>query len=384
MDALYPNLHDKFKSEGVCPICLLEMELTPRYSCSNGHTICYRCKPHFYGCPTCQLSLNLEVVPGRNNPPYPPTPSHFFPHPLPPVYSNSTDPSAPPMYDNNDFLDQERKHPWGPPIPPEDSQLLYCTYSYLGCWIKIPEYLKQLHESRCQFRPHMEEEKLPTDLRHDQNDLVECSHSIVGCKVRMPVWRKSIHENICNYKEKFTAMNAVIESIDCVTINDDPEELVECRFRMYGCMVTMPKRKKYTHEQKCNYMSTDCNIINEDPEELVECRFRMYGCMVTMPRRKKYTHEQKCNYMRTDCSIIEENPEELVECRYRDYGCMVTMPRRRRDTHELKCNYRIENHEEQYYPNPELNPEEQVDCKWANYGCRVRPKRHRQSIHEEK
>lgn len=340
MDALYPNLHDKFKSEGVCPICLLEMELTPRYSCENGHTICYRCKPHFYGCPTCQSSLNLEVVPGRNNPPYPPTPSHFFPHPLPPVYSHSTNPSAPAM-DNNEFLDHERKHPWGPPIPPEDSQLLSCTYSYLGCWIKVPEYLKQLHESRCQFRPHMEEEKLPTDLRHDQNDLIECGHSIVGCKVRMPVWRKSIHENICNYKEKFAAMNAVIESIDCVTIDDDPEELVECRFRDYGCMVKMP-------------------------------------------RRRKYTHEQKCNYMRTDCSVLED-PEELIECRYRDSGCMVTMPRRRKNTHEQKCNYRsIHDHEEQYYPYPELNPDEQVDCKWSEYGCRVRPKRYRQSIHEEK
>jgi hypothetical protein len=54
------------------------------------------------------------------------------------VYS----PSAPSM---NDFLDRE-KTTWEPPS--DNQQLESCTYSHLGCWVKVPEHLQALHESR--------------------------------------------------------------------------------------------------------------------------------------------------------------------------------------------------------------------------------------------
>ncbi|KAL2742372.1 uncharacterized protein V1477_010001 [Vespula maculifrons] len=351
MDALYPSLHEKFKMEGVCPICLLEMELTPKFSCANGHTICYRCKPHFYGCPTCKSSLDVEILPERSGSAHtPPPPTHYFPHPIQPTSRNFPSPiypSAPPM-NSNEFLNQERRNPWGMPIPPEDPQLLPCAYAYLGCWIKIPQHLRLLHESRCQFRPHMEENKLPTDLRHEQSDLVECVHNVVGCKVKIPFWRKTIHENVCNYKEKFLAMNDVIESIGCVTIVDDPEELIDCRYRNIGCMVRMPRRKKYTHEQKCNYRVDDDDYprrhnrqweepdidfhgsypdIEFDPEEQVDCKWYEYGCRVRPKRYRKSIHEEKCNY-------------KMAECTYKHYGCNAVFEPSRKYAHENSCGYR--------------------------------------------
>ncbi|XP_047353873.1 uncharacterized protein LOC124950736 [Vespa velutina] len=344
MDTLYPDLHEKFKMEGVCPICLMEMELTPRFSCANGHTICYRCKPHFYGCPTCKLSLDIKILPEKNDDPSyaPPPPTHYFPHPIQATsetFACPFYPTAPPM-GNEEFLNQERGNPWRMPMPPEDPQLYPCAYSYLGCWIKLPQHLRLLHESRCQFRPHMEENELPTDLRHDQNDLIECGHSVVGCKVRMPAWRKTIHENVCNYKEKFLAMNDVIESIGCVTINDDPEEMIDCRYINYGCMVRMPRRKKYTHEQKCNYRvdidEDDDNHLDEweqhypnielDPDEQVDCKWSDYGCLVRPKRYRKSIHEEKCNY-------------RMEECIYKHYGCDAVFEPSRKYAHEHSCGY---------------------------------------------
>lgn len=137
MDTLYPNLYERFKTEGLCPICLMEMELMPRYSCGNGHTVCHRCKPYYYGCPTCMAPLDIEILP----PPQTDTPLqiHTSMHPSQVhVYT----PSAPVM---NDFLDHE-KRTWQ--SPSNNQQLELCVYSHLGCWVKVPEHLRALHESR--------------------------------------------------------------------------------------------------------------------------------------------------------------------------------------------------------------------------------------------
>lgn len=346
MDALYPNLHDRFKIEGICPICLTEMELAPRYSCANGHTFCYHCKPFFYDCPTCGCSVNVVTPPARGSSSQPPPPTHFLPYPVVPPLGHPPYPTAPPIDDGNQtFLNHERRH-LGPPQPPTNDQLLPCAYAHLGCWVKVPTYLRKLHESRCQFRPHMEEEMLPTDLAPNQNDLVECKHHVVGCKVRMPAWRKSIHEGVCNYKEKYLAMNSVIESIGCVTIVDDddrhrlhgdPEELVNCKYRRYGCMVRMPRRRKYVHEEKCNYREyyqpgDDEEIVHHppdpesNPDEQMDCRWAEYGCRVRPKLYRKSAHEEKCNY-------------RMEECSYKDYGCGAMFEPARRYAHEKSCSY---------------------------------------------
>lgn len=141
MDTLYPNLYERFKTEGLCPICLMEMELMPRYSCINGHTMCHRCKPYYYGCPTCKAPLDVEILPPQMDAPQP---VHLMPHPMPPGHYEDHSPSAPPI---NDFLNYERRV-WEPPVPSENQQLESCSYSHLGCWVKIPEHLRMLHESR--------------------------------------------------------------------------------------------------------------------------------------------------------------------------------------------------------------------------------------------
>lgn len=141
MDTLYPNLYERFKTEGLCPICLMEMELTPRYSCINGHTMCHRCKPYYYGCPTCASPLDVQILPPQMDAPQS---VHSMPHPMPPpIHSYDHNPSAPPM---NDFLNHERKA-WEPPAS-ENQHLESCSYSHLGCWVKVPEHLRVLHESR--------------------------------------------------------------------------------------------------------------------------------------------------------------------------------------------------------------------------------------------
>lgn len=143
MDTLYPNLYERFKSEGLCPICLMEMELAPRYNCTNGHTICYRCKPYYYGCPTCQSPLEIEVPGTNTGASYVPPPTHYLPHPMPSNFGDPN-PSAPSM--EQDFLDHERN--WLQPSPSEDQELKSCSYSHLGCWVRVPEHLVLLHESR--------------------------------------------------------------------------------------------------------------------------------------------------------------------------------------------------------------------------------------------
>ncbi|XP_012218718.1 uncharacterized protein [Linepithema humile] len=330
MDTLYPNLYERFKTEGLCPVCLVEMELMPRYSCVNGHTMCHRCKPYYYGCPTCMAPLDIEIQP----PPQTDAPSqiHFNAHSSMP-HVRTYIPSAPSM---NDFLDRE-KRAWE--SSSDNQQLEPCTYSHLGCWVKLPEHLRTLHESRCQFRPHLEEERMPTDLHHSHDDLVECSYSAVGCKVRMMPWRRSIHEKFCNYRDKFESVNAIGDAFASVTIGDndyggDPEELVQCKFRRYGCTVSMPRRRKYIHEQKCNYKSHQADdgffpYPSEpelDPEEQVECRWSEHGCRVRPKRYRKQIHEDKCNY-------------RMVECTYRDYGCNAIFTPARKYAHEGNCEF---------------------------------------------
>lgn len=335
MDVLYPNLHERFKSEGLCPICLMEMELAPRYSCDNGHTLCHRCKPYYYACPTCRSPL--ELIPPPQAAPYePPPPTHFMPHPLPPQYHSQ--PSAPTM---DDFLHHERGT-WHPPSPSEDQELSSCSYAHLGCWVKIPEYLKDLHESRCQFRPHLEDEQLPTDLTPRNEDVVECFYRVVGCNVKTSPWRMSIHQDYCIYKDKYEAMHNITEGLGTVTITDDepedgdPEEFVECKYRKYGCMVNMRRRRKRIHESKCNYSkyhreedeeSDDPPSDNDyDPEEQVPCRWAEQGCRVNPKRHRKDAHEEKCNY-------------RMEECAFKYNGCYAMFPPSRKYAHERTCEF---------------------------------------------
>ncbi|EFN79002.1 uncharacterized protein LOC105188202 isoform X2 [Harpegnathos saltator] len=338
MDTLYPNLHERFKTEGLCGICLMEMELTPRYSCGNSHTMCYRCKPYYYACPTCQMPLDMETLSPQVDAP---SPVHLTPHPMPPQamprrrvdYS----PSAPSMTEN--FLEHERR-PWQPPPTPSmEQQLRSCSYSHLGCWVRVPEHLQFLHESRCQFRPHLEEEQLPTDLRHRHDDLVECPYAAAGCKVRTVPWRRGIHENFCIYKDKFHGVSDISEGMARATfvdddyVDSDPGQLVECKFRRYGCMVKMPRRRKLVHEQKCNYRSHHTETDDEsshvwvlDPEEQVECRWSANGCRMRPKRCRKQIHEDKCNY-------------KMEECAYKDYGCDAMFIPARKYAHESTCAY---------------------------------------------
>ena len=331
MDTLYPNLYERFKSEGLCPVCLMEMELAPRYTCTNGHTICYRCKPYYYGCPTCHSSLEMEMPASNVGPSYSPPPTHFLPHPLP-RNIHVHEPCAPPM---DDFLHHERN--WLPPTATESQQLRSCSYAHLGCCVSVPEYLADIHESRCQFRPHLEEEQLPTDLAHRHDDLVECKHRVVGCKVRAATWRISIHEDHCNYKERFEELTDINEVLDGVTIADDeygdPEELVECKYRKYGCRVNMPRRRKLMHQQKCNYGKYDegdCHSTSSegdyDPDEQVPCRWSEYGCRVKPKRSRVEAHEEKCNY-------------KMEECAYNGNGCDALFHPSRKYAHERSCSY---------------------------------------------
>ncbi|KAL0111979.1 hypothetical protein PUN28_013304 [Cardiocondyla obscurior] len=334
MDTLYPNLYERFKTEGLCPICLMEMELTPRYSCVNGHTVCHRCKPYYYSCPTCTSPLDVEILPPQMDGPQP---LHLMPHPMPPRTFDDHNPSAPAM---NAFLSHE-KSAWVPPVPSENQHLESCSYAHQGCWVKVPEHLRAIHESRCQFRPHLEEEHVPTDLRHGHDDLVECSYSAAGCRVRTVPWRRGIHEEYCIYKGSFApsfgGIDAISDGFASVTIVDDdggdPEELVQCKFRRHGCMVNMPRRRKYVHEQKCNYRSHQGDVDDGfiypsqpelDPDEQVECRWLDYGCRVKPKRCRKHIHEDKCNY-------------RMEECTWKHYGCGAIFKPTLRYSHEANC-----------------------------------------------
>lgn len=180
---------------------------------------------------------------------------------------------------------------------------------------------------------------MSTDLHHD--DLVECSYAVAGCRVRTVPWRRSIHEKFCNYRDKFEAVNVISDGLASATIasNDydgDPDELVQCKFERYGCMVRMPRRRKYMHEQKCNYKNHQGDVNDGffiypaqpelDPEEQVECRWSVHGCRVRPKRYRTQIHEDKCNYRMEDCA-------------YKDYGCSAIFTPARKYAHERNCEY---------------------------------------------
>ncbi|XP_015596341.1 uncharacterized protein LOC107268257 [Cephus cinctus] len=341
MASLYPSLHEKFKSESVCPICLMEMSQTPKFTCSNDHVLCHRCKPYYYGCPICQLPMEVESPGIEVESPHMPPPIHFMPHHMPRASPHWQGAGGP----LNEFLGQERG-PWSPPSPSDTQELHACRYAYLGCWVKFPEHLRELHETRCQFRPFLEEEHLPTDLP-SSDDLVECTYQPAGCNVRMPSWRRRIHEEVCTYKERFEALqgldepsNWLLPDPDNVTFEngEDPEELTECKFRIYGCLVKMPLRRKLIHELKCNYSKyysaedfpdeageeEEQEETDEDPEQQVDCKWAELGCKIRPKLYRAEIHAEKCNY-------------RLEDCAYKDNGCEERFHPPKRYVHERSC-----------------------------------------------
>lgn len=175
---------------------------------------------------------------------------------------------------------------------------------------------------------------MPTDLQHD--DLVKCRYSEYGCKVRTVPWRTGIHESVCIYKDRFAAIDDISEGIASATIDNndysgDPEELVQCKFRQHGCMVKIPRRRKYMHEQKCNYKNYQGKLNDEfdytepylDPEEPVECRWSENGCQVKPKRCRKDIHEEKCNYKMLMCT----------------FGCGAMFIPAKRYVHERTCRF---------------------------------------------
>jgi len=181
---------------------------------------------------------------------------------------------------------------------------------------------------------------VPTDLRYDHADLVDCSYFAAGCRVRTVPWRRSIHEQYCIYKDRVHSVNDISDDLASTSITDndysgDPDELMQCKFRRYGCMVNVPRRRKYIHEQKCNYRNHQENMDNRfdyssqpelDPDEQIECRWSEYGCRVKPKRCRKQIHEDKCNY-------------KMEECRWKHYGCMAIFKPMLRYSHENNCDF---------------------------------------------
>lgn len=183
---------------------------------------------------------------------------------------------------------------------------------------------------------------MPTDLHHGHDDLVDCSYYAAGCRVRTVPWRRSIHEQYCIYKDRLPSVSDISDSLASATIADndydyggDPEELMQCKFRRYGCMVNMPRRRKYTHEQKCNYKNHEEDVDDGfnypsqpelDPDEQVDCGWSEYGCRVRPKRYRKQIHEDKCNY-------------RMEECVWKHYGCSATFKPSLRYSHESNCDF---------------------------------------------
>ncbi|XP_063991668.1 uncharacterized protein LOC135170080 [Diachasmimorpha longicaudata] len=329
MAGVYPSLHDKFRSENVCPICMMEMTGTPKFSCGQHHILCHRCKPYYHSCPTCQSPLSPEIPPREVDGGYYMPPSEqYMPHPYPP-YPSGPAASAP-------FLDHESHYP---PPSVEHHELQACQYKHLGCYARVPERLRSIHETRCQFRPNLECDHLPTDLNVDEGTLEDCKYHIAGCNVRLPVWRKLVHEKLCIYQDKMEELEGLHDQLQDLNVEDDygdPEELVECRFSRYGCQVQMPRRRKHIHERKCNHGRDHDDSDDEgsihirepegDPDEKLPCRWAEFGCQVEPRRCRKDTHEEKCNYRRE-------------HCRFEHYGCYEMMEPTKKFSHERNCRY---------------------------------------------
>ena len=138
-----------------------------------------------------------------------------------------------------------------------------------------------------------------------------------GCNIQLSESKKKKHEEDCPFKGRFEALEKLRCSINSVTLNDDsseesnecyqdPDQIVECRFRKYGCMVKMPFRRKSIHEEKCNYLkceSDDEEETFEDPEQQMDCKWTEYGCRVRPKLYRKEIHEEKCNYKPVGCSF---------------------------------------------------------------------------------
>lgn len=351
MASLYPNLYEKCIHENICPICMMEMAGTPKYSCENNHTVCHRCKPYYYSFPTCRYPLNIEIPPPEVPEYHMPPSIHLMPHPYPPYPPTWVDfltlkTSICSWRIFTSFLSFQgrpectifglRKTPLGSTVSTEDQELHACQFSHLGCCVHFPEHLRPIHEVRCQFRPHLEENQQPTDLDVDEGALEDCRYHSVGCNVRLPVWRKLVHEELCIYKSKLEDVDSLQSLEHVLNLDDDLEQLVDCRFKSHGCMVRMPRRRKHTHEEKCNYSKYGDELseteyvyepeLQEDPDEQVPCCWSAYGCQVQPRRCRKEIHEEKCNYKREPC-------------RYIDNGCSEFLEPARKFAHERVCEF---------------------------------------------
>ena len=139
------------------------------------------------------------------------------------------------------------------------------------------------------------------------------------------------HRDDCPYKGRFEAMEEMQSAMEKATLQEeesyeDPDAIVECRFRNRGCMVKMPFRRKRIHEEKCNYHTSDDEEEIEDPEQQVDCKWAENGCRVRPKLYRKEIHEEKCNYKKEDCS-------------FKHYGCNATFESSKRFIHERSCPY---------------------------------------------
>ncbi|XP_017761674.1 PREDICTED: uncharacterized protein LOC108551852 [Eufriesea mexicana] len=290
MDSVYGTLSDKLRREGLCPICVMETDLGPKYTCSNEHTICYRCKPYYYSCPICQSSFDTSIPAAHGASSFP-MPTDFVPHSLPPRFY-SHHPTAPPICE---FMEREGNRM--PPHPPGHQELKTCAYRDFGCWVKLPIYL-DLHESR-NIGPYI-------------SDNVS---SVLTWRKRCPSPAMTPNEH-----------------------HGRPEELVECKYRKYGCMVNMPRRRKLLHQEQCNYRkyahsdsdlstNSDLSTDNEyDPQNCVACKWTQYGCRVRPKINRLKSHEMNCNY-------------RMEECAYKSRGCTELFKPPRKFAHEKNCQF---------------------------------------------
>ncbi|XP_058801341.1 uncharacterized protein LOC131670045 [Phymastichus coffea] len=320
MSRLYPNLQEKFKSEGICPICLTEMAYSPRFSCDTDHVICQRCRPYYFNCPQCLRPLREIAAPS------PRTYEHAAAMHRPP-------PSAP----NLDDLQH-----WQPrPMPTEEPQLLDCPYAHLGCSAKFVEALRNVHVPRCQYNYDNEAQLAQVGVR-DQPDERACRYEDRGCNVRLSRWRLPSHEGICIYKDREPSPEA---------------DHAHCRFESAGCNVRLARHHLSRHEDACIYGSREPPPSSaEQDEERVACRFQSVGCNVRAPHWRLRAHEDICIYKDRrgpSCSVgelgqhrehgfhlQEDPPYHVVDCRYRAFGCGSRMPPWRLKDHERQCFFR--------------------------------------------
>lgn len=183
-----------------------------------------------------------------------------------------------------------------------------------------------------------------------------------GCNIQLPAWKKVTHEEECPYKGRFEEMKKMNSSIASLSFDEslsddgsyhDPNEIMNCRYRKFGCMVRMPYHRKRLHEEKCNHRDNDDDESSDesyhDPDELVNCRFRDNGCMVKMPFKRREAHEEKCNHREEDELVYESYTDEFADCRWAKYGCRVRPKLSLSQNHEAKCNYKRDEPSNRFY-----------------------------------